>query len=102
VSGDSKDLSREEVAALVREIITEVLMVGEDVVLPETALVAELGAESIDFLDLIFRLEEGLGEKIPTERWRSYVAEKLGDEDLRTAITTDFVSQFAEVILGES
>ena len=32
---------------------------------PQSSLIADLDAESIDFLDLVFRLEKGFGVKIP-------------------------------------
>jgi acyl carrier protein len=81
---------------LVRRIVAEVLMVPLDKVGPQTALVDELGAESIDFLDLIFRLEQGLGRKIPLARWERFVDERLGGQDLAQAITTNVLREFAE------
>ena len=80
----------------VRGIVAEVLMVPPDSVQADSALVADLGAESIDFLDLIFRLEELLGKKIPAERWDAFVRERLPGADLASAITTAVVAEFAE------
>ncbi|MEM9704347.1 MAG: phosphopantetheine-binding protein, partial [Planctomycetota bacterium] len=37
----------------------------EDEITPEATLVGDLGAESIDFLDIVFRLEKAFGIKIP-------------------------------------
>ena len=39
--------------------------VGEEEVTPEATLVGDLGAESIDFLDIVFRLEKAFDIKIP-------------------------------------
>lgn len=93
---DPSLVSRETTLDLVRRIVAEVLMVPLDKVGPHTALVDELGAESLDFLDLLFRLEQGLGRKIPFSRWDSYVEERLGEQDLARAITTDVLRDFAE------
>jgi len=41
------------------------LGVSEDQVTLESSLVKDLGAESIDFLDVVFRLEKTFGIKIP-------------------------------------
>ena len=49
----------------VREIIADVLVIGEEEVSLERRLIADLGAESIDFLDLVFQLEKEFGIKIP-------------------------------------
>ena len=49
----------------VREIIADVLVIEEDDVSLNSRLIADLGAESIDFLDLVFQLEKEFGIKIP-------------------------------------
>jgi acyl carrier protein len=43
----------------------DALGVDEDEVSPEATLVGDLGAESIDFLDIVFRLEKNFNVKIP-------------------------------------
>ncbi len=49
----------------VREIIADVLVIDEDEVSLTSRLIVDLGAESIDFLDLVFQLEKEFGIKIP-------------------------------------
>jgi acyl carrier protein len=49
----------------VTRVLVEALNVDEDEVTPEATLQADLGAESIDFLDIVFRLEREFGIKIP-------------------------------------
>src|SRR3954463_25262 len=46
-------------------VLVESLNVGEDEVAPQATLQGDLGAESIDFLDIVFRLEREFGIKIP-------------------------------------
>ena len=48
----------ESVYPKVREIIADVLVIEEDEISLNSRLIADLGAESIDFLDLIFQLEK--------------------------------------------
>ena len=55
------------VEARVRRIVAEALDRPEDQVRLSSSLVDDLGAESIDFLDLVFRLETAFGIKIPEE-----------------------------------
>ncbi|MEM7811502.1 MAG: acyl carrier protein [Planctomycetota bacterium] len=57
--------SRDEILENIREILVEALGVDDDEVTPEATLQADLGAESIDFLDISFRLEKTFGIKIP-------------------------------------
>ncbi|KTC65240.1 acyl carrier protein [Legionella adelaidensis] len=49
----------------VREIIAEVLVMDEEEVSLNSRLITDLGAESIDFLDLVFQLEKEFNIKIP-------------------------------------
>jgi len=47
----------EEIHARVARVLVEVLNVDEDDITPEATLQGDLGAESIDFMDIMFRLE---------------------------------------------
>lgn len=55
----------ESVYPKVRKIIADVLVIDEEEVQLNKRLVNDLGAESIDFLDLIFQLEREFKVKIP-------------------------------------
>ncbi len=55
----------EEVFEKVRETLVDALGVDDDEIQPESTLIGDLGAESIDFLDIVFRLEKNFGIKIP-------------------------------------
>ena len=59
--------SKEEVFEKVRESLVDALGVDDDEVTAEATLVGDLGAESIDFLDIVFRMEKSFGIKIPRE-----------------------------------
>lgn len=57
--------TKEEVFEKVRTALVDALGVDEEEVTPEATLVGDLGAESIDFLDIVFRLEKAFDIKIP-------------------------------------
>ncbi len=57
----------EEVFAKVQTALIDALGVDDDEVTPGATLVGDLGAESIDFLDIVFRLEKAFGISIPRE-----------------------------------
>lgn len=59
--------SEEEIFKTIQETLVEALGVDEDEVTEDATLVADLGAESIDFLDIVFRLEKAFDIKIPRE-----------------------------------
>ena len=74
--------SKEEIFSKVQEALVDALGVEEDEVTPEATLQGDLDAESIDFLDIVFRLEKSFNIKI--ERG------ELFPEDILTS--TEFVS----------
>jgi acyl carrier protein len=57
--------SHDEIMEKVREALVDALGVDEDEVIPTARISADLGAESIDFLDIVFRLEKAFNIKIP-------------------------------------
>jgi acyl carrier protein len=58
-------LSRDEITEKVREALVDALGVDEDEVVPGAKIGGDLGAESIDYLDIVFRLEKAFNIKIP-------------------------------------
>src|SRR6478672_774262 len=54
----------EEIFAKVQTALVDALGVDEEEVTPQATLVGDLGAESIDFLDIVFRLEKAFNIKI--------------------------------------
>ena len=60
-------MSREDILQQVQEILVDALGVDDDEVSLESRLMGDLGAESIDFLDIVFRLEKAFSIKIPRE-----------------------------------
>ena len=60
-------MSRDEIFTQVQEVLVDALGVDDDEVTLEATLMGDLGAESIDFLDIVFRLEKAFGIKIPRE-----------------------------------
>ena len=61
-----------EIADKVKKIVVEQLSVNEDQVTPEAKIIEDLGADSLDQVELIMALEEQFGAEIPDEE-----AEKL-------------------------
>lgn len=81
---------------LVYDLIAEVLTVPRDDVRADSALMHDLGAESIDFLDLVFRIEDIIGRRIPVGTWERYVDERLPSGDHAHTITSEIIREFAE------
>ncbi|HSW47026.1 MAG TPA: acyl carrier protein [Phycisphaerae bacterium] len=58
-------MSREEIFNNVRDTLVDALAVEPEEVTESATLTGDLGAESIDFLDIVFRLEKSFEIKIP-------------------------------------
>ena len=58
-------MMRDEIYTKVQQTLVEALGVDEGDVTPQATLTGDLGAESIDFLDIVFRLEKTFAIKIP-------------------------------------
>ena len=58
-------MTREEIYTKVQGVLVDALGVDDDEVTPQATLKDDLGAESIDYLDIVFRLEKALSIKIP-------------------------------------
>ncbi|HEX7470845.1 MAG TPA: acyl carrier protein [Verrucomicrobiae bacterium] len=65
-------MAEKSIEQRVKDIIVEQLGVNADQVTPEAKFVEDLGADSLDIVELIMALEEEFGSEIPDEQ-----AEKL-------------------------
>ncbi len=58
-------VARDQIFDKVQNTLVDALGVDAEEVSGESTLTGDLGAESIDFLDIVFRLEKNFGIKIP-------------------------------------
>src|SRR5437773_5015080 len=73
--------TRDEIHSAVQEAVVGALGVDEDEVTPAATLLGDLGAESIDLLDILFRLERKLGVKIQASDLAAHVQGGIPDEE---------------------
>jgi len=95
-------MANEEFFPQVREAVAEALGLDEEEVTPDATLLDELGAESIDLLDMLFRLERTTGVKIQASDLAGYVQggipdEEFGDEE-KDVITPVGMAQLKTVM----
>lgn len=57
-------MTRDDIFKRIKEVLVDALGVDDDDVTPTARLAADLGAESIDYLDISFKLEQAFGIKI--------------------------------------
>jgi acyl carrier protein len=83
-------MNKADVLARLKEIIIDRLDVEEDQIRPEASFVEDLGADSLDIVELIMGIEEEFDIEIPDEDAEklttvgeaiNYASSKLGIED---------------------
>lgn len=57
-------MNRDEIFSNVQEVLVDALAVDDDEVTPQATIFGDLGAESIDVLDISFKLEQAFDFKI--------------------------------------
>ena len=94
-------MDEKEIYGKVADAIAEALDVEKDEATPDAILMDDLGAESIDFLDIVFRIENAFGIKIPRGGMQKDIleADGLKEEDLvvsgaLTALGTEKLKQY--------
>ncbi|MDO9508808.1 MAG: acyl carrier protein [Thermovirgaceae bacterium] len=83
-------MKMEEITARLKEIVMDRLDVEEDQIKPEASFVEDLGADSLDIVELIMGIEEEFDIEIPDEdaekltnigEAMDYIKGKLGVEE---------------------
>jgi acyl carrier protein len=95
------NVRHDEISGTVCQCIAEVLSVDEAKVVPHASLIDELGAESIDFLDLIFRLESAYTIKIPRDGIRLAAQDGLRDGFEHAGVLTDAGLERLRILMPE-
>src|SRR5918994_5716951 len=67
--------------AAVQEAVVGALGVSEDEASPDATLMDDLGAESIDLLDILFRIERSTGVKIQASDLGEHIQGGIPDEE---------------------
>jgi acyl carrier protein len=70
-----------EIQSAVQEAVVGALGVGEDEATSDATLMDDLGAESIDLLDILFRIERSTGVKIQASDLGEYIQGGIPDDE---------------------
>ena len=94
-------MTKAEIDGAVKEALVGALGVEESEVTKEATVLGDLGAESIDLLDILFRLERKLGVKIQAADLAAHVQGGIPDDEFGDAsgkITPKGMAQLKKVM----
>ena len=78
-------IPQDEALSITQEAVVGALGLDDDEATPESTLLDDLGAESIDLLDMLFRIERKTGTKIQASDLAEYVQGGIPDEEFGDA-----------------
>ncbi len=89
------DWTEDRIFDVLKSILMEALEIESDIIHPDSMMMKELGAESIDILDIAFRIETAFHIKIPEEAFSVKPEDipkgKNANEILTVRLILDFV-----------
>src|SRR6266481_7115363 len=81
--------------------VADVLAIDPGKITPSASLIDDLGAESLDFLDLVFRLETDFKVKIPRDGIRVMAQEGLADGFDQAGVLTPAALERLKILVPE-
>ncbi|MCP3867279.1 MAG: hypothetical protein GY703_04115 [Gammaproteobacteria bacterium] len=74
-------ISEEDVIVEMKKALAETLRIEEDTIQPDSSLINDLGAESLDFLDVVYQMEQTFGIKMARHQVLEHVEELFGEDE---------------------
>ena len=91
-----------EIFSTVSDIIVDALRIGAERIKRESSIFLDFGAESLDILDIQFRIERTYGFKIDRGEIIQSLGEGLSDQEIGEKFTVGNLVQFIENRLKKS
>ena len=91
----------DELYKAVLACVADVLAIDPGKIGPKASLIDELGAESLDFLDLLFRLETSFNVKIPRDGIRQIAQDGLADGFEQAGVLTPAALERLRILMPE-
>ncbi len=85
---------RERVTAVLRDILQQALDVTPEEIVPKARVIDDLGAESIDLLDIRFRVERALGLRITNAELTAAFSAAKSAEEFRRLFTVGAMGDY--------
>lgn len=90
-----------DVKIIVTQAIADALMVPIDQVVSGKRLISDLEAESIDIVDIRFRVEERIGFKIDQNLMIEALGDNLSEEEFNNRLTVKYIIQYVSTLVEQ-
>ena len=91
----------EEIFSTLREILSTALRVPSSSIASETGIFTDLGAESLDILDIRFRVEQAYGLRVEDGEIIRSLGEGLSAREIQQRLTVGSLVRFIQKRLGD-
>jgi len=96
------NIGKINISEIVITSIAEALMISKDQIATSTCLVSDLEAESIDIVDIRFRIEQAIGMKIDQKTMIDNIGNNLTAEEFNSLFTVQFIIDYIQKICDEN
>ena len=86
---------------IIQDIIVKALRIDPSKIEPDARFLIDLGAESIDVLDIRFRIEQAFGFKISDDDVLRHIGEDLTAEEIEEKFTVESLVDYVKERLAE-
>jgi len=97
----NNQLSSDQIFERISDIIREALRVDKSKIVSKARIFNDLGAESLDILDIRFNLEEEFGFKIQDNDMIRYLGKELSREEIMEFFTVGKITEYVKLRLEE-
>ncbi|MBU8934741.1 MAG: hypothetical protein KOO62_12150 [candidate division Zixibacteria bacterium] len=97
----TREMSQIDVAEIVTTSIREALLAPQDIIVPSARLFSDLEAESIDIVDIRFRIEQAIGSKIDQGAMTDYLGKNLTAVKFDNLFTVQFIIDYVRLLLDQ-
>ena len=97
----TENYTDDKILTIIQDIIVEALRIDPSKVEPDARFIIDLGAESIDVLDIRFRIEAAFGFKISDGEVMRHIGEDLTAEEIEEKFTVESLIDFVKERLAE-
>ncbi len=97
----TENYTDDKIFSIIQDIIVQALRIDTSKIEPDARFFIDLGAESIDVLDIRFRIEQAFGFEISDDEVMRHIGEDLTAEEIKEKFTVESLVGYVKERLAE-